>query len=477
MHADRSPSPVAATQNTSQIEWRGLEQVPPDERHGTPTRVGIMWFAAQLVPTAFFLGALGAQDYLGLNFSTAATAIVIGTLLGAAAPAVLGLSGPHTGLAQLAQAKSIFGRSIVFVGVLAAGTSVAFIALASIFGAQTLHIIFGVPFLPAIVTVFVLVGVVSVLGYRFMHLFENVMAVVVGAGFVGITIAMLHHRNEIGALNPAGGGNQQAGFLLMTAISFSFTFAWAHNAADYCRYLPVSVSKRRLFLCVFVGISCACIWLETSGLAAGSLMPDVSAMGSIHDLVGGGSVSALILSAMFLGVVANATVAQYSAGLQLLAAGVRLPRPVVTILTAGVALAVAIYLQAGNLAERFTNVMLLASYWVASFVGVAAIFWWRRRPEVSDLVSVAGLPIRELPWRPAAIGALVIGFVGCLPFSNTALGSDLATHGGVLAAVFGSVSRAWFGGTDLAYPAGILLSAASYATLQLVGQRRSGSRA
>jgi hypothetical protein len=32
-------------------------------------------------------------------------------------------------------------------------------------------------------------------------------------------------------------------------------------------------------------------------------------------------------------VVANATVAQYSAGLQLLAAGLRLPRPVVTVLT------------------------------------------------------------------------------------------------------------------------------------------------
>jgi NCS1 family nucleobase:cation symporter-1 len=201
MHAPEPPRAPTPT-----VEWIGLEQVPPNARHGTPARVGALWFAAQLVPTAFFLGALGSADFIGLSFGPALLAIVVGTALGALAPAALSVAGPRTGLPQLAQARAIFGRGSALVGVLAFGTSIAFIALGSIFGAEALGITLGLPFLPAVILVFLAVALVSTLGYRFMHRVERVMAVVVGAGFLVLTVAVATRAGDITLTQTSHGG-------------------------------------------------------------------------------------------------------------------------------------------------------------------------------------------------------------------------------------------------------------------------------
>jgi purine-cytosine permease-like protein len=138
---------------------------------------------------------------------------------------------------------------------------------------------------------------------------------------------------------------------------------------------------------------------------------------------------------------------------------------VVTVGTTVLAFALALYLQAGDLAPRFTSVMLLASYWVAPFVGIIAVFWWQR-PAVETFVAAACTPVRRLPWRPSALAALLVGFLGCLPFSNTTLGGELAERGPVYAALFGSVSRSVLHGADLAYPVGIVLGAGTYVLLE-----------
>ena len=61
--------------------------------------------------------------------------------------------------------------------------------------------------------------------------------------------------------------------------------------------------------------------------------------------------------------------------------------------------------------------------------------------------------------------ALLVGFAGSLPFSNTSLGAELAAHGPLLDALFGSVSRA-LNGADLAYPVGLALGGGVYLALE-----------
>ncbi len=464
MDTENVPIEGPITQSTSVIEWTGLAPIPAAERHGKPWHVGGLWFAAQLVPSALFLGVIGGPGGLNLNFWAAVAAIVLGNVLGVVGPAALSLTGPVTGLPCLAQSRVPFGRLTGVAGVLAALTSIAFIALGAIFGAQALEVAFGLNPTVAILLVFLLEGLVSVAGYRILHLFERVMAFVVAAGFILITVVVLANVGGVQAAAAKVATGGVGSFFLLAAISFGFSFGWAHNAPDYCRYLPQSTSKPRLFWATFIGIAVACTWVEILGLTASSLLTGSSPMASIFGLVGGGAVGVLVMIAMYLGVVANAAVAQYSAGLQILGAGIRLPRPLVTAIVAAVALALTLYLDGGNLSDKFTNVLLLATYWIGPFVGIWIVVW-ARKPDLALFMKTA--TTRNSSLRPgwAALAAIIIGYLGALPFSSTAVGSDLAQSHNAAAMLVGSVSRQALDGADLAYPVGILLGALVFAVL------------
>ncbi|MBT8159231.1 MULTISPECIES: cytosine permease [Arthrobacter] len=448
----------------SVIEWTGLSPVDAKDRHGKTWHIGGLWFAAQLVPTALFLGVLGGPSGLGLSYWAAFGAIVLGNVLGAIGPAAMSLTGPKTGLPLLAQARIPFGRATGVVGILAAFTSVAFIALGAIFGAEALQVAFGLNPTVAVLLVFALEGLVSVAGYRVMHLFERTMAIVVAAGFILISAVVI---GNLGTVTVSAAGSSSAGvgsFFLMAAISFGFSFGWAHNAPDYCRYLPASTSRPKLFWATFAGIAVACVWMEILGLTASTMLSQTSPMAAIHALVGGGAIGAFIMIAMYLGVVANATVAQYSAGLQILGAGVKLPRPLVTGIVTAFAFALTIYLQTGNLDAKFTNVLLLATYWVAPFIGIWLVLWGRK-PNHEAFMKMATTPVAVLHSGRSPLIALAVGYVAALPFSSTAIGSDLAQSNNPAAILVGSLSRQILDGADLAYPVGIIVGAIVFGIL------------
>jgi NCS1 family nucleobase:cation symporter-1 len=440
------------------IEWAGLEPIAPEDRHGTARQVGVLWFAAQLVPSAVFLGLLGPQ--LGLGFGASLGAIVLGNLLGALGPSLLCLSGPRTGTPTLGQARAMFGGSTRLVGLLAALTSVSFIALGAVFGGQALRAAFGLPQGVGILLVFLVEAAVSVLGYEVLHRFERWSAVLGACGFLTVSAVVLAKGIDPGAIGGSGGG--WGSFGLMTAITFGFAFGWAHNAPDYSRYLPATTSSTGLFLATYLGITTACVWMEALGLAAARHLEGSDAMAALYELMGGSVGGAVVMVAMFVGVAANAAVAQYSAGLQLMGVGVALPRPLVTAGVAVFAFGLTLYLVSGELTDTFSNVLLLSTYWVGPFVGVWAVTWSRRR--------LASVPVRpgSAQWRRRTVAgavALVLGYLAALPFSSTTAGSDLADAGSPFAALCGSISRSVLDGADLAYPVGILAGLVIYRLL------------
>lgn len=446
------------------IEWAGLEPIADDERHGTARQVGVLWFAAQLVPSAVFLGLLGPQ--LGLGFGASLAAIVLGNLLGALGPAILCVSGPRTGTPTLGQARGLFAGSTWLVGLLAALTSVSFIALGAVFGGQALRAAFGLPLGAGILLVFLVEAAVSVLGYEVLHRFERWSAILGACGFLTVSVVVVAKGIDPAAIGGTGGG--WGSFVLLAAITFGFAFGWAHNAPDYSRYLPATTSSVRLFGATYLGITLACIWMEALGLAAARYLEGSDAMAALYDLMGGSVGGAVVMVAMFVGVAANAAVAQYSAGLQLMGVGVLLPRPLVTAGVALFAFALTIYLVSGELTDTFSNVLLLSTYWVGPFVGVWGVVWWRGRsvPAPTQLSSAE--------WRRRSLAgalALVLGYLAALPFSSTTAGAQLADSGSPLAVVCGSISRSVLDGADLAYPVGILAGALIYGLL--LGGRRT----
>jgi NCS1 family nucleobase:cation symporter-1 len=452
----------APVEKRSLIEWAGLARVPAEERHGKAWHVGGIWFAAQLVPSAVFLGVLGPQ--LGLSFGVAFWAIVVGNALGVLGPAVLSTSGPRTGFPLLAQARALFGRATGLVGVLAAFTSVAFIALGAVFGAQALEAAFGLNQFIGIVLVFVLEAAISIAGYRVLHRFERVMAIVVAIGFLVISIAVIAQLGDASAAPAAAPADSPGSFILLAAITFGFAFGWSHNAPDYSRYLPATTSKVGLFFATYLGIGLACVWMEALGLTAGTLLNVANPMGAIYTLTGGGILGAVIMIMMYLGVVANAAMAQYSAGLQILGAGVRLPRPVVTGCVAILAFALTVYLNSGDLSDNFQSVLLLATYWVGPFVGIWVI-GWLVLPNFARNMRLAATPTSALRFGWPAVISLIVGYLACLPFSSTSIGDQLAQLGGPLTWLCGGVSRSLLGGGDLAYPVGIIVGSLLYLVL------------
>ena len=254
------------------IEWRGLQPVPASSRFGRPRELIPFWFALQLFPVAFFIGAVGAEAFIGLSFWQGALAIVIGSALGAAIVASLSVMGPRTGAAQLPLARAPFGQSVTLVGVLAYGINIVYLALAAVYGAQALRVVIGsIPFTVALLIMFAVEAAISIVGYELVHRYEQLTALFAGLGFLAIGIAVLTKAGKIHVPQTVHGAALTGSFVLMTVIAFSFSFSWTVNASDYCRYLPEHTSASRLFLCVFVGITSGCVVMEVMGLAAANI--------------------------------------------------------------------------------------------------------------------------------------------------------------------------------------------------------------
>jgi nucleobase:cation symporter-1, NCS1 family len=454
------------------VEWRGALPVPAEDRHGRPRELIPFWFALQLFPVAFFLGATGAEAFIGLAFWESALVIVVANLVSAAVVGAVSTMGPRTGAAQLPLARAPFGRGVLVPGVLASCSNIVFLSLGAVYGAQALQVLIaGIPFTVALLVVFAIEAAISVVGYDLLHRYERLTAILSGLGFLAIGIALLTKARSIAIPQTVHGGTVIGSSLLLGAIVFGFAFGWLVTASDYCRYLPQNTSARNLGVSVFVGLGAGTILIEVLGLAAASVLdPHVSQMRSLFELLGSDVVGYLVMAAIGVGAIANITATNYSIGLELAATGMRVRRPLLTVASTACAFALTLWLHGADLLTKAENLVLVATYWTAPFCAIIAIHWWRN--SASDHVASVTAPPSGLPsgWR--AMSALALGFVASLPFSNTTEGATLASHGGVLKILFGSVSGHISGG-DLAYPVGILVGGLAYWVVTL----RHGPRA
>ncbi|MBO0874947.1 MAG: cytosine permease, partial [Pseudonocardia sp.] len=245
------------------------------------------------------------------------------------------------------------------------------------------------------------------------------------------------------------GADKAGAWFLVFAVGFSLGISWAPYASDFSRYMPPSSSPARMFLFTTAGMSLSYIWGQVIGAAGASLLANETAVG-IRTLMGGGVLGVIAMLTLVLSTVSSNAMNDYSGSLDLQTIGVRIPRPLAALVVAVLALALCLWMTAGNMASRFQDVLLMVSYWIPCFVAVVLIDWWRRRKEADGTVDVAAaLAHRRSGW-PAVV-ALVAGMASTLLFMDTAL-----WVGPVAAALHGA---------DLAYYMGFGVSAVVYATL------------
>lgn len=440
------------------LEMHGMAPIPLENRYGRLHRVFTVWFTPNLVPAAFFIGALATV--IGVGFWLGLVSIVLGTLLGGLLVSVMGTWGPRTGVGQLPLARLSFGKTVVIPGTLQWLSTIAWDAINAIFGAEAIHILIHVPFWIGLLIVLAMQGLLGLFGYEALHLFEKWISVVLGAMFVVITVKIVNIGNFHAAAS-AHGADLVGDFILMTTIAASFVVSWGAYASDYSRYMKPTTSRQAIFWLTLAGVSLSSMWIEFLGLAAASLAVNDTA-GGLQHLLGGGLLGGLALVAIWIGTVAVNAMNDYSGSLSLQAAGVRVKRPYVAVVVTVLAFFLTLWLDTGNLATKFENVLLFITYWVPPFAAIQMVDWWRHhgRLDVSHIVDFRHL-------RPGWDGlvALLVGFGVAVPFMDTSLYE-------------GPISSNWLHGGDIAFLVGFLVGGGVYALIGAVAARttRDGER-
>jgi NCS1 family nucleobase:cation symporter-1 len=435
------------------VETHGIAPIPEDQRYGWPARLFTVWFAPQVNMTGLFSGVLPIMMGLGLRLGLLAMAI--GTVLGTLLVAYLSTWGPRTGAGQLPNSRMAFGGGVVLPGALQWLSSIAWDALAALFGAEALAVLLGIPFWTAALIVLGAQGVVGFFGYEWIHRLQAVMTVVLFTTFVVFAVRLVG-GHQIAADATVTGADLTGAFVLEVTIAFSLAVSWVGYAADFSRYLPSNSKSTRVFGWTFAGIVLGLFFIEGIGIAAGDAVAEHTAEG-VQSVMGGGLLGGLALLIIALSSIGAGVMTQYSGSLALQTIGVRVRRPLSAVVVTLVAFALTLWLNAANTATRFQDAVLIVSYWIPAFVAVTVLDWLIRTRGRST-INPAEEPTDRLDSLCALI-VFVIAYAAAIPFMYTSL-------------IKGPIATAWRGG-DIAYFVDLLVAASLYGGYRLLRMRRS----
>jgi NCS1 family nucleobase:cation symporter-1 len=433
------------------VETHGIAPLAADQRYGHPARLFTVWFAPQVNMTGVFTGTLAIT--LGLGFWLGLLAMVIGTVLGSAVVAYLSTWGPRTGAGQLPNARMAFGGLVVVPGILQWGSSIAWDALVGLFGGEALAALLGIPFWSAVLIVLAVQGVVGFFGYEVIHRLQAVLTVILLITFAVFTVKLVAGHDIVVAPSVAG-ADLAGAFVFEVTIALSLAISWASYAADFSRYLPSDSSRRQVFGYSFAGIVLGYVFVQGIGIAAASVIGEHTADG-VHAVMGGGLLGGLALLVIALAAIGSGVMNDYSGSLALQTIGVRVRRPVSAIIVTALAFGLILWLHAADTASRFTDVLLLVSYWIPAFVAVVVVDWAIRTRGRSSID-----PSAEFTARRDAVAALVtflVAYAIAVPFMNTTL-------------IQGVVATAWHG-ADIAYFVNFFVALALYGGYRLLTRR------
>ncbi|VEG55917.1 cytosine/purines uracil thiamine allantoin permease [Mycolicibacterium aurum] len=434
------------------VETHGIAPIAEEHRYGAPSRLFTVWFAPQVNMTGVFTGTLAIV--LGLGFWLGLLAMVIGTVLGSLVVGYLSTWGPRTGAGQLPNARMAFGGTVVVPAALQWFSSIAWDALVGLFGGEALSALLGIPFWSAVLIVLGVQGVVGFFGYELIHRLQAVLTVVLFVTFVAFTVKLVG-GHEIVVPAAVSGADLVGAFVLEVTIAFSLAISWATYAADFSRYLPSSVSPVRVFGFTAAGLAAGYVFVQGVGIAAASVVGEHTVEG-VRSVMGGGVLGALALLVIAIASIGSGVMNDYSGSLALQTIGVRVRRPVSAVIVTVLAFVLILWLHAADTATRFTDVLLLVSYWIPAFVAVVVIDW---RVRAAGRRSVD--PARETTGRRDGMAALVVfvvAYLVAIPFMNTSL-------------IQGPVALAWHG-ADIAYFVNGLAAAALYGGYRRLTARR-----
>ncbi|KAJ4481921.1 permease for cytosine/purines, uracil, thiamine, allantoin-domain-containing protein [Lentinula aciculospora] len=462
------------------VEARGIERVPPNERTQTsPLAAFWMWLAANMTISTFSIGCLGNSIfYLGLK--DAALTIIFFNLLCTLPVAYFSTWGAKLGLRQLTLSRFSFGYfTSQFPIILNCIACIGWSVVNSIVGAQTLRAVsttHQIPTAAAIIVIAIGTMIVSFMGYRVVHLYEQY-------AWVPVAIIFTIYLGQIARFTESdfgGSGTVEAGDVISFGATVAgFALGWTSLAADYTVRMPEDMSSVKIFFWTYFGLNVPLILVETLGAAAMSTFnqkttwADAYAENSVGGLLGAGlagpmgGFGSFLLVIMALSIIANNIPNMYSLALtfqNIHPYAQAIPRIFIVVVGSVVYIILAIA-GASHFEEWLETLLNILAYWLAIFSTILIeehlIFrrgkWLNYNPEdFSDW--------RKLPLGVASFIALVCGIAGAV------LGMAQTWYIGVIGAMIGDPE---FGG-DIGFELSFAFSAIVYPPLRWIEKKYWG---
>lgn len=255
-------------------EETGVERVTDDIK--SPHRefsMGILFMAVNMVYLGISIGMNGIAEY-GLTFWDSTLCIIFFNLIGSVAVGYMSTMGPRFGMRQMVISRFWVGyQTMRLFAALNALICIGWAVLNTVAGANLLHML-GHGTLPpwaAILILFVASLLITALGYRVIHAFEQWSWIPT----MLMTFILIARIKISGSFLPGSiaTGRAEAGAVLSYgAALFGNEAGWTLFACDYTAYLKQTASKTKLICYVACGIYLPTLFLQLTGAAAAACM-------------------------------------------------------------------------------------------------------------------------------------------------------------------------------------------------------------
>jgi nucleobase:cation symporter-1, NCS1 family len=428
------------------VEPHALDPIDARERHGRPRDLFPLWFGANAETATFAVGILAVALY-GTSLTGALAGLFAGNVLGYAVVGLASRGGPRFGLPQMVVSRRVFGvDGNALPAVLAFLAGVGWFAVESVFGAQALGALFGLPYPLALAALLLAQVAIAVYGHNAIHAFERAASVVLVIGFSVVATAVFAHGPLVNAFDPRAplaAGGELAGVAFSATLAFAYAVGWAPCASDYARYLPAASNARAVAAWAFAGGIIPSMLLEGLGASAAIAIhaPGFASATPAETirLVAQGNpwITAIGLVTVLVGTLSANALNLYSGALSALVA-YDARRRLGFALFVGVALGVLtaiVLVSAEHLDSALRLGASLPAYALAiGGLAFVVVRWTLRRWQAAIAVGILGGALALAGADPVATARLVTSFLGMLtmwaaPWAGVVLASRFSTNG------------------------------------------------
>ncbi|MFE7423648.1 purine-cytosine permease family protein [Rhodococcus sp. NPDC057529] len=443
-----SPTSEADASSIAGVEVRSIGYIPRSERFGRPRNQFTLWFGSTLNITALVTGA-AAMLMTGEVLWTI-VGLLVGLLFGGTVMALHSVQGPRLGLPQMISSRAqfgVYGATIPLV--LALVMYVGYASVGSILAGQAIGELTHISDRAGIIVFGLLTALVTIVGYRLIHVMGRASTVIGSIAFIFLTYRMVVDV-DLGDLL-ADSQFSLPNFLLAVALAASYQVTFGPYVADYSRYLPYETSSVKTFTLTLSGTVLGTFWGMSFGVLAAAVAGPAfrdNEVGSVVAIGGAGLVAALLYFAIAFGKLTVNVLNCYGGFMCLVTAvtgfrGYREIAPRTRTLTILFIMLIATLIglfASENFLSSFSSLLLFLLAFFTPWSAINLIDFYCISKERYDVPALSDPNGRYGKWNTIAIVSYFLGLLVQIPFLYTTL------YTGPMVEVLGGVDVSWIVG-------------------------------